>query len=109
MKHTTPSQTDQNSISQNFSFGDTSIYIGVKNVSKGLPFFSIFFVTVASRFSRTLKPWKLSESDENAGERVFDLFQSVSSVPDQLQRHVRGMKRHDRTKKQKEHATRHLI
>ena len=72
-------------------------------------FFPIFFVTVASRFSRTLKQWKLSESDENAGERVFDLFQSVSSVPAQLQRHVRGMKRHDRTKKQKEHATRHLI
>ena len=43
----------------------------------------------------------LADSDEDAGGRLFDLFQSASSGPDHLRCHVQGMKSHERTRKHK--------
>ena len=43
----------------------------------------------------------LAEQNGDAGETLFDLFQSASDGPDRLKQHVQGMTRHERTRKHK--------
>jgi len=43
----------------------------------------------------------LAEQNGDAGETLFDLFQSASDGPDRLKQHVQGMTRHVRTRKHK--------